>query len=151
MRGEHNTLPSPSRAYQALLLTMTMLTCPHLAVSLHPHAPPCPLHRSCRCRCAPHDCTHHIAIPLAAARTVSPSPSRLHVSCRRPPHGCTCRVAMPIAAAHTCRCAPCAGKPPACTFSYFLFLLTSSFMVQSPRSRPRHHTQHKDGNTHTVQ
>ena len=38
---------------------------------------------------------------------------------------------------HTCPpcCrAPCAGLPPACMFSFFFFLLTSSFVVQSLRS-----------------
>src|SRR6266851_9064250 len=80
MQGrEHNASPSPSRAYQAPLLTAMMLTCPHLTVSLHLHMP----HRH----------------------------------------------------------APCTGLPPACKFSFFLFLLTSSFVVQSPHS---HHHQHND-------
>ena len=56
---------------------------------------------------------------------------------------------MPIVAARMRRYAPCTGKLPACTFSYFLFLLTSSFVVQSLRSHPRHHTQHKDSDNDT--
>jgi len=63
-------LSSPSRTYQALLLTvMTDMTgydnagmpLPHLI--LHPHMP---------CHCAPCGCVHHIALPLAAVHTVLP-------------------------------------------------------------------------------
>jgi len=61
---------------------MSTLTCPHLALSLHPHAPhrhaPRPLHVAgpssprAPCRRAPRRCTHHVAVPLAAACTASP-------------------------------------------------------------------------------
>src|SRR6266851_8611186 len=43
----------------------------------------------------------------------------------------------PCPCTHTCplhRRASCAGLPPACMFSFFFFLLTSSFVVQSLRS-----------------
>jgi hypothetical protein len=94
MREEHNVLPSPSRAYQAPLLTMIMLTCPHLAVSLHPHAPPChlttlpaaqivlmlpcPLQLHALHHCSPCGCTHHVAVPIMAAHITLPCPSLLH-------------------------------------------------------------------------
>ncbi len=95
MQGEHNALPSPSRAYQAPLLTVTTLTCPHLTMSLHLHAPCHLLHKSCQCCCAPYNCTHHIAVPLMAAHIALLCPSQLHALCCHPPCGCTHCVTMP--------------------------------------------------------
>src|SRR6266851_8205350 len=65
-----------------------MLTCPHLAASLHlyvlhRHAPhplhkpfcwPLSLHASVPCHCMPCGCTHRVALPLAAARIASLCP-----------------------------------------------------------------------------
>ena len=131
MRGEHNTWPSLSRAYQAPLLTTTMLTCPHLAVCLHLHAPP---HRlACCTNCvdvavppttactalpsllwlhASHrrpscGCTHHVAVPLTAACIALPSPSQLHALRCCPPCSCMHHITVPLVAACMCRCAPC--------------------------------------------
>ncbi len=71
---------------------MTTLTCPHLAVSLHSHAP----HHY-----TPRSCTHHVAMPLAAALTMSLCPSQLHSPCHCAPRGCTHHVVVPLMVAHT--------------------------------------------------
>ena len=58
----------------------------------------------------------HVAVPLTAARTASPCPSRLY--------------------APRCR-ASCTSLPSARMFSFFFFTPTSFFATQSPRSHRR--------------
>jgi hypothetical protein len=50
----------------------------HVPAPTRAASPPHPLHESCRCCCAPHDCTHRATIPLMAARVTSPCPLWLH-------------------------------------------------------------------------
>ncbi len=94
---------------------MSTLTCPHLAVSLHPHVlhccAPCLLHEPCRW-----------AFVTTCAMLLCPL--RLHALRCLAPCGCTHRVAV--------LGAPFAGLFSACMLSFFFFLLTSSFAVQSP-------------------
>src|SRR6266851_3726509 len=94
---------------------MSTLTCPHLAVSLHPHVlhccAPCLLHEPCRW-----------AFVTTCAMLLCPL--RLHALRCLAPCGCTHRVAVLKA--------PFAGLFSACMLSFFFFLLTSSFAVQSP-------------------
>src|SRR5216683_4239429 len=116
-----------------------MLTCPHLAVSLHLHVPHCPLHKSCQCHHAPHDCMHCIAVPLTAVCIALPCPSQVHTLHCHPSYSCMHHVTMPLMAAHIVLPSPLwlhthvavllvLAYRLAYTFSYFLFLLTSSFV-----------------------
>src|SRR5216683_1109648 len=97
---------------------MTTLTCPHLPLSLHPHAPHCraprPLHEPC--------CWSFIT-----ATAMLPCPSQLHA----PPHlalrGRMHHVAMLLVPAY----------PLLVCFLFFFFTLTSFFATQSPRSHRR--------------
>jgi hypothetical protein len=128
MRGEHNTWPSFSRAYQAPLPTTMMLTCPHLAVCLHPHVPPCHLTH----------CTNHVnvTVPPMTARTTLPSPLQLHALHHHPPHGCMHCVAVPLVAACITSLCPSwlhtrVAVLLACLY-IFLFLISTNFLFCGP-------------------
>ncbi len=87
---------------------------------------------------APPPTTTTPTCPLITTCAMSLCPSRLHPLHRLPPRGCTHHIALPFVAAPTAslcphHCASCTGLPPACV-SFFLFLLTSSFVVQSLHS-----------------
>jgi hypothetical protein len=133
----------------------------HITMSLHPHALHCLLTCSTSLGLCHHMC--HVAMPLAAVRTVLPCPSwlhthiamalvaartalpcpsRLHAPYHCAPHGCMHCVTVPLAAVCTVlpcplqlhaphHRAPCAGLFSACMLSFFFFLLTCSFAVQS--------------------
>ena len=103
------------------LPTAMTLTCPHLAMSLHPLAasPRRPLHESCRCRRAPSDCTHRVAVPLAVVRIALPSPSQLHALRCRPPRGCT----------HALQCSL---RRLTTAWYVFFFLFSTNFLFCGP-------------------
>src|SRR5216683_7193655 len=74
---------------------------------------------------APCGCVHHVSLPLMAMHTMSPCPLWLCVSCHLAPHGCAYCVTVPTS--------PCfLHQLTLCLYVFFfLFLLTSSFAVQS--------------------
>ncbi len=78
MRGEHNELPSPSRAYQAT----TDRNDADMPPPRHVPAPAC------------------AASPTARIMSMLPCPPRLHALCHHPPHGCTHCVTVPLTAAY---------------------------------------------------
>jgi hypothetical protein len=145
------TRPHYRRRQRQRRVAWTGQDMPHLAVSLHPHAPrrrdPRPLHVSLGLR----HCMRHVVVPFDAAHIVSRCPhgctrhvvvpSRLPTSRRGAPRGCTHHVAVPLADA--CTASPCSLV----RFIFYFFLLPSSFAAR--RQRPRHHTQRDEGNRNT--
>ena len=147
--------PSPSRAYQAPLLTTTTLTCPHLAI------------------------THPIATPLTATHALSLCLSQLHMQCHHTPSShtrpvtahpsCVCHIATPLLAAPALSLpllqlhAPHCHAPYGCihhtqhdsnnhnTIHSTMMAPLTPYVAQ--RLRLRHHTQLKghNCNTHTAQ
>ena len=102
---------------------MSMLTCPHLTMLLtccmNCMTGPSSLHTPYRS--APHGYTLCIALPLVAAHITSLYPLQLHTPHHGALRGCTHRVTMLLVPAYS-----------TCMLSFFFFLLTSSFAVQSP-------------------
>jgi hypothetical protein len=113
-------LPSPSRAYQAPLLTAMMLTRPHLAVPLHlcmlrchppsqPHGPHC---------CTPPSHAGHVIVPLPVVQATSSRPSKyVHHVATSLPATCT-TLSCPSQL-----CAPCCHTPPCCAHYIVMPLL----------------------------
>jgi hypothetical protein len=114
-KSAHSTLLADGHSHP-LPRGPTRPTTDHDILYPHPHMPH---HRALAC------CTNHVtvllgfvtpcamsALFLAAARTTLPYPSWLHAPRHR----------------------ACAGLPSTCTFSFFFFLLTPSFVAQSPHS-----------------
>jgi len=104
---------------------VTTLMCYHVALCL---AVACH-----RCVLAPACATSPCSSPAACATSPVAKPSSPHEPCCRAPCGCMYHLAVPLGHMR-CIAVLLAPAYSASVFFFFLFLLTSSFVVQSPQS-----------------